>query len=1297
VGTAPVDEYDLYLQHLEAFFQDYNDPAISNDDAVNPYIDPMQADDLKEERQSMLSEGHTIELAELYYDVIDGWYMTIVMHDDTGSNQQDVYLEFFYDENEQLKVTILMDDNPSDYDLLYDHLQAFFDAYNNPALTDDQAVDPFFDPTQAADIKFGRQDALSAGHTVELLALYMNEDGIWMFDMIAHEDTGDMETTVRVEFYYDENDQLKMRFLMGPDPDDYPIYLDHLEAFMAAFNDPSLSHEQAIDPFIDPMQAEELRQRRDELVLGAGGFVELLQFYFDPAGNWWMEVRIVAQGEEDFETLPIGFYYDESDTLRMWIDFSGSGNDEFADQRSLIEGFLINYQNPSVTDAMLCEWFFLDPTSPACYDLRSYFVPDIEAYLIGLYSPDHIRFDVQIELYHESFGYKSFHWNVEFGHDSNDGSLKMIVFDSAPVINWDDAQAFLDDFVFTFNDGNVPDGEFADRFALDASHDLLLQLRMDYLGQRIVHYWLNEEYGKYWMAVEFDNGDVLRWDLRFQYMDDAWYAEFVLHVPDEKFTYDDVWQLADDIAWEYNAGMTHDSLCSMFFGQGNMDRCRMEFDAFGMLGGELSVSNVWSDNHAWLVEYRLTNDDGSETFVTWSVIPFEDEFGTLRFDFSDHTLIPEAQMLQHLQNFIVDFNGFDYDAATVCGMYLAPESQAGCIELYNELSVTGQQLNLYTYELKFPPFWIELLIYDPAETLPAFYLQGEVQFHIDENGVMWMNFYPGDRYTLVTEANAEGILMDLLASLNDINTSDEDFCNDWGHLFADCYGLRNQIRNGSTVVLHDWYFVNSTEISLQAQRIENGAAVEDLYFHLTLRRALDGSLMIHGWQEIYNAPYTLADVEAAYEELLNAYFDPAFSDEDIEMMFMEGFYFPGIEFRSDLLAMGYTVSLVGIESISFDYGFEVFEAEVLVTKDGVSTTYYLSFNPWIDENGTLMVMPMYDWKLPEDAVLNGILAAMIADFNDSSLSNATFCATYFDQWSADWCTDLRQQMMEQNLTAQLGFIDRYDDHASFDIEFYDTNNVMVQTLQFGYYHLFNFLEEPQPSMYLEGDTIAWDYAYDFLLDIASRLEDGTLSIADFCATYDCSGMFSDNGQAIAIADLMWLDLNWESFFSHTLRGELYLEYNDGSYVYLRMLVPFTIDENGVYHYDLQVIGIELPLPDDAVMLDQAATELVLDDFVADVVDATIDAQTLCGLYFGGSMMSPDCLEERSQWLSAGTLITRSPVTAVTDEYGFAYYTLTFTFITNGTSESMDTALVVFRLSDGTHVLMFDDIDPDTVE
>jgi hypothetical protein len=28
---------------------------------------------------------------------------------------------------------------------------------------------------------------------------------------------------------------------------------------------------------------------------------------------------------------------------------------------------------------------------------------------------------------------------------------------------------------------------------------------------------------------------------------------------------------------------------------------------------------------------------------------------------------------------------------------------------------------------------------------------------------------------------------------------------------------------------------------------------------------------------------------------------------------------------------------------------------------------------------------------------------------------------------------------------------------------------------------------------------------------------------------------------------------------------------------------------------------------------------------------------------------------------------------------------------------MDTALVVFRLSDGTHVLMFDDIDPDTVE
>lgn len=471
VMTFVHDDYDLeFLTDedvfivMQEFLIDYLDELFTDQQLNDKYFDGTMDSEFFDSRAVDISDGISLEILSAVNPNGDDNYSLI----DVGIRRtfegviDDKIIQVRVKEIDEgiYYVEIIFDDKGPNYDMLYGFIEELLAQYLDNSLTDDVVCNYFFDGDDATRCLEDRQNEILEVISIEFVGLYFN-DGIYEVEFLFNLADDTMKTQyLIVEYYKNEIDELKIRFIEGYNDFPYEIAWDHINNLVNDFNNLDLDSITVCSIYFENIDVEVCINKRDmdimnnTFITGFNLFNEdnkyTLQFiYEDEFGNIWTE-HLYAE-----------FFYNEANQL--FVRFH-DGYHELIHHEIAWE-FLIAYQN-AFNDFgydldVLCNEFFGGNTFQYCIDRREDAIfNNLYIVINDLYEMEGMYF-VVIEYYSSDDGYRyTEDILVHFFYDDMDMLRMEFDLNIQNYVDHEEAFAYFNKFIIDFLDPTISDANF---------------------------------------------------------------------------------------------------------------------------------------------------------------------------------------------------------------------------------------------------------------------------------------------------------------------------------------------------------------------------------------------------------------------------------------------------------------------------------------------------------------------------------------------------------------------------------------------------------------------------------------------------------------------------------------------------------------------------------------------------------------------------------------------------------------------------------------------------------------------
>ncbi|QMS84205.1 hypothetical protein [Candidatus Xianfuyuplasma coldseepsis] len=1197
-----------------------------------------------------------------------------------GNTWNETWLFMTFEEDGQWFLTF--EDDPYHEDII-----ALFTMYveelMNPDIPDDEFCHKYFSMEEATQC-ITQRTAFDYSYVVEISYMMQVDEMNLQVQLHFYNNDNDYFEDFFVQFYYDENNELSMHFM--PLDDTYEQDLQFFNQMITDYHNMDFTNEEFCSMYFEAdLYTQCINDRSNDDFTYA---LTIQQFAPLMGDREYHAILYWDNGVDSYtEDLRIIFYIVEGSTKIIMEPFNNN-----PDIGSFIEGFMQQLLDSSISDDAFCNAFFIDSTDPQCYDLRNAY---INGFWIDWYEfYPHNEYWVMTIGFTDGFDYfdEEFAFVVEPQHD---GSYRLKFID-ATIIDFDAIWNRLYEFVDDFNDYSMITDDIAAIYLVpNTSFDIINLREMTRENNIYINYYsLFEEYGNYSIQLDFDDGTSYRYTLYVHEMNGHLFFELFEDFSGIDITEGDVSGVAYSIFWDLANGYTIDDICNNYFAYHQHEMCATMLSGFQSSDITVEVSNVWFNVDHFEIELRYIYSDMTEEYYYWNVYAFYDSDDLLKLEFTEDDYIPREDKDIFMQNFITDFNDNSFDADVLCNLYMAPDSYDLCTEIYTTLSTNNYMLNWYTYDLWNEPNWVEFGVYDSTYQMIHYFFYVQVEFRLDEFNNMTISLWDYTEYQRVSEAQAIAAIDGIFAALHDLTITDDEFCNEWGYIFNDCYGLRQLIRDeGGTLLRGETNVEDELQYYVQATLTTN-SYTEEYYFHFYVKSDLQGFVYVDGYQEDHSYMVPLSVATEFITAFFTDYLDPSILEPDFIALYNDNYWVPGVEDRQRYLDQGYGITVTDVRLALYD-GYYIFEADLAVF-NGTDTYYYtMPIDVYYKDNNELAIGPRMDYLSAGTDYMTTLAQGFYDGLLDDTVDDITFCTDLFGPDGEYPCADIRRQLIDSNYTLDLVDISADDYNAMLIIDVYSGTN-LVTTFDWTIYSYSTLLGEMKFHLEIWSDEIAAESLALWVEQFTTTYAVG-YSITDICAldNIDCNGIWIDEGQVIDSIYFQEFYHNYEDVLGLEFELNIMFFYTDGSEQSIGFNVTYAVNENGVYTWYFVVERLKAPLPDDAMALPLTVVEVVLDQFMLDIKDGSIDARTFCDTYFGGNFENPDCLEGRPEIILTNPTITRSDIgTTVIDNV--TYYTVTF-YIDNGVNvEEQFVTLRIFQIAENQFFIQFYDDMPNNM-
>jgi hypothetical protein len=1259
--------HDLFAdfeQFLKDLFTDFQDPDADMDNVCATYFEDEDFQYCLDRYDDMIANQYSITYEGLY-SIEDQFILHINLHFPDETIEEIEIKVFFTIYNDIIKVHF-EDDN---HDIgLEEFIKEFLDDFQDPSLSINDVCSVYF---ESSDYQFCidfHAKMIAEEYTLVFIELIQQPLDYSILRLEQHNSDSTIDNLeFEVLISVDDNQIIKIDFK----DDNYDLdFVQFIQDFLYDFQDPSVVIVDFCSEYYDPLNQEQCIYMHEEMITNAYDLVYVNLDYNNDRFVLFLEQRN-PNNTSDYLQFEVFFIVDGND-IKVYFD-NGIVDINFID---FIEDFLYDFQDPSIVLRDFCDKYFDPLDEQLCEDFYDDMIANAYILVYVDLVPFEDHFILKLEQRNPNNTTDDIEFEVFFMVDGFDITIH-IDFKEVNQIPWDVAQDFLDDLVTDFNDTFLGDDEFVDTYIWEFSQDGFKQFRIDQhnLANTVRYFWLYDHNNNFNYSFEFEMIDGSRhyFNIIFHGNDPLLFIEIIpehhhIDIPDA-----DISVMLDLLLNDLSSSTT-DNICNTYFDTINYNDCFNFIDPIIQDGADVSAINFIRNGDFYSISFDIEWSDGYiETLYIDVFFLLNNDNILISFtNFGPHIPFEEKQQL--LNDFEARLNDGSLSNEEACNMYISENSKAECISRRQALLDDGYTIGIYSYEIEVYPHYIDFAVYSNGGAVIEYFVGYEVDFYYNENGELEMELFNPINFNYVEIADGIAFIETMIDDFNDSSITDTDYCNIYGHLFFDCITTRQQYHAENKYLEVNVVFEPSEgrEYSVIVDILDvDNDIIDEIAFHLQIVEKLDGTLYVIGHQtdDYYLGP-NLNDIQTRFENFIYDFFDDSITEQEFLDMYSDGFYTHGIYGRQDIIDRGFTVT-VGTVSLQNIHPFMEYHAPITLTLNSDTETIDLYFDVYQAEDGRIVINLLFDYSMPSEIDVNNYAASFVADLQDESISMEDFCFRKFAGFNTYNCLDFYEQFEDSGYTAVLESVTYNDYLPYFIIDFYDSSDNYVSSLRFNIDLEINLLQEVHVMTnitVLEDDVIS--DAYTWLFDVFDDLNSETITISDFCTDYAVCDIAFDGTEEAFYVYTTYVDYDFEDFFNLRLRAEIYWEYTDGSYEYQFYTINYTMNEDDTFTFSLEYVGKVIPVPEEAIILNQADAEAVFQQFLNDVTNNGITHVMLCDMYFYGSMRTSECVENRSDFLGMVDPITFTTFQIGYDEDGDEMFTTDITFPGSDMSDPM---------------------------
>ena len=1000
-------------------------------------------------------------------------------------------------------------------------------------------------------------------------------------------------------------------------------------------------------------------------------------------------------------THHIQFIYDE-DQIKIYI----THNDDFyaePDYASFMADYVIDYQDTSISNQDFCTTYMTTDDYSDCIHRRQAFI-DGEYYLsLGHFytytgNPYFIKF-----LYTGAVHYYVEEFEATFEIDE-DGNIK-VVFEyesETPIITYDDAENFMEDFVMDLTDTNISTSIFLTRFIYTDSHDIFADIREEVLstGSYVVTYSIYQVDETEWkLDIFFSDEKIYFYDAVFHRDNDVLTIELLPISAEYTVNVDDIHDLLEDYTNSINEDILDiTSICTSYFTVDSQDSCFEEVSNIRENNLVVSTYNLTSHTNYITVTYRYTDSDGVETYVDINLDFFPQYYSHnyIKMSYeSQENYVSYESKLYILNLFETEFNSTASTDETACSLMSTPESYTLCEALHQEFKAADLKLFVQTQNFSKSPHTVDFSVFNNQADI-EYYITMNVKFNVDGEGVITFELSNISKFKIATSSETTAYMTELIDTFNSDEITNEEFCTEYESLFDLCidyrenFKLRGEIL-GIQMIAPFENSITSFMIILSVQQ-EDNYSYDEISVWLTFYKNLDNELVVSGTFPQYHDPINLAAIDAIMRGFMELHFD---NDIDLHSVYqyMDENNIEASLGDRDLLASTWTfvsMSPVTIETYSPNI---VFGYDLTLNDGETISVFHMLFT--LEHSWYGIATYSFDtFDYSDLTSVEEFTTTFIAILQNGELSPTEFCSIYhFESVDSVDCEDFYTQIIESGYSVSLN--DNSDNYGwySIEINFYD-NETYISSIMFDVNISYNILGEVSSKLYVNFfGSAAGEAINDFFDPLFEGLNNNTLTGEDLCTIYEiCEPAFQMDREVFNI-DIELIQINLESIFSPSI-SFYFVYYFDNQSLESEMNVFnmywTTVDDEIVVSLEFVSSSIYIPLDDTNLELTDSEIALLFDNYIADVQDDTLSNSELCEIYFRGTYPAVECFPNRDKILTETPTITYSTIlieenyyttytTTITIDYGDEVETVEYYFIVNETADETEIYLLLLNL------------------
>jgi len=931
--------------------------------------------------------------------------------------------------------------SPTEHDVSLEDAEAFFEQfiadYVNPEISSEEVCALYFTGEDAEGCVDGRESSLALNISIIMNAIDASTDpGTFDIELAIDDDDNDVTIELaQVSFSYDEDGNIVMQFIHDEDPGEPDNWLDADDAFAVIaeylddYSDDAVSNDEFNAKYFEGyMDWDFFLNRNDDKTKGV---TYTLIFVEDPTEEPldYLVVTLQRNYEGEAKTIVVrARIYDLGDgTYSFDILFEEESGLDYDMLFAYMLDFTADYQDSEISDDDICQMYFPNDDLDECVAQRQEFMSSGVAISV-------LEFNIVREYYEVIFEY-----DVD-GEVTTQSAFVNFFFDEDHVLHFEfsdlgfdeidyyDALAFMQNFLFQYNNFGIPSYDVCVQFFEGDSYDECVMRREIEMEEGITFTdfeLFNDGYG---YQIDLHYQDALgetttkHFEAHFYYDEDG-ELKLELFEHFELIPYEIIYPYLEDMVLDFNnLSIDSETFCAIYFGPDTIPGCVEHREKVLSEGFSVSLSFLAPEYDHYRIELEYSIPGADSWFESFNAFFYFDEDDNLLVDFRGDgpEAFPYDEAYNYFQMLIADFSDPTMSDEGFCSLYF-PGSGDFCLWDRSLMPLEDMDISLVTFDFDGYSF-VAQIMFENNVTGDIDYHTVYLDFYWDEYGNVAMHLNEEPMVDFLNYSDSVGVIQQFFTDLADPTVTDDQI---------DAWYFDYQMGPGALMdrfdILTNGYIVLVSDV-LDPSNADGQDYLEVVVDTFDTTGLISTNTL---WIRVMALPsgYYMLDfdfndpgdkLELTYDEafdLITLFMDD-YSDESILSYDVCSTYFDAYDYpncivkRDQEIADGVTIDFVGLdEPVPGEFFVELDYYDF----DGLFMyTDYLRVDFFIAEMGeTKMHIDLFDpaFAFPiEDALL--YVNALTTTFMDPSITTSDYCDMY--GFIIDNCETLRDDIFDNS-------------------------------------------------------------------------------------------------------------------------------------------------------------------------------------------------------------------------------------------------------------------------------------------